>query len=219
VNSPALPRERWARMERRLRHALLGVGLEDVETNRVMASFDRAMRHRRQGLPDEDDFRYLHPGRVVLILLSDLEERDPGALEAGALAESRDVALRAEGAPPLPQPDWWGASDGGVAASGTGGDEAPTPEGGGPAAAPGVLSDEELLEALVTASPRIQRLALAEALDQLRHAHLWSEARHRARAAALARGVFLPLAGRAHPILERRLGWWVRKVGPHLAAP
>jgi hypothetical protein len=156
-----------------------------------MAAFDRAMEVRHLLLSSEDDPRYLHPGRVVLILLGDVEEDDPGVLGAGALAESREMELRVGSAPALPLPDW---------GRGFGGE----------------MSDSELLEALITLPTDMQGVAMAEALDQLRHAHLWSDPAHRARAAALGQGVFLPLAPRVHPAMERRLRWWVRRVGPGL---
>jgi hypothetical protein len=178
-------------MARRLRRALRQAGVRDRGEDRVMTAFDRAMEVRHGLLPSEDDPRYLHPGRVVLILLGDVEEDDPGVLGAGALAESRDMELRVESAPGLPFPDW---------GRGLGGE----------------LTDSELLEELVTLPTEMQGVAMAEALDQLRHAHLWSDPVQRGRAAALAEAVFLPLAPRIHPVLERRLGWWVRRVGARL---
>jgi hypothetical protein len=156
-----------------------------------MAAFRRAMGVRHDLLQSEEDFRYLHPGRVVLILLGDLEEADPGLLEAGALSETRELELRADGAPDLPLPDW---------GRGLGGE----------------VPDDELMEALVTLPEDLQGVAMAEALDQFRHAHLWPDRTHRARAAALAEGVYLPLAARVHPILVRRLTWWTRRVGRRL---
>jgi len=148
----------------------------------------------------EQDPAYLHPGRVGLILLQDLEEGNPDVLVAGVCAESRAPALRipaevAEGMfdiaalalwRRLPEVDW-------------------RPEG--------VARDPELLEELVTAEPNVQRIALAEALDQIRHAHLWTRSEDRARAAQFARGVLAPAASRVHPVLERRFDWWVRRVG------
>jgi hypothetical protein len=178
-------------MARRLRRALRQAGIRDRGEDRVMAAFDRAMEARHRFLPSEDDPRYLHPGRVALILMGDVDEDDPGVLEAGVQAETRDVKLRVAGAPALPIPDW-------MAYSGKG------------------LPDEDLLESLVTLPPGMQRVAMAEALDHLRHAHLWADPAQRGRAAALAERVFLPLAPRVHPVLERRLEWWVRRVAPGL---
>jgi hypothetical protein len=162
---------------------------------RVLESFDRAMDHRHRLLPSEEDFRYLHPGRVVLILADDLGDRQAGVLSRGALAETRNLELRAAGAPDLPLPSWGGGSK-----------KADEPR----------LADDELLEALLNAPPDIQRVSLAEALDQVRHAHLWSDPRDQACAASVAEAVLLPLAARVHPVLERRFGWWVRRVGGRL---
>jgi hypothetical protein len=178
-------------MARRLRRALRQEALGDDEEARVIQAFQRAMEIRHRLLPSEDDPRYLHPGRVALILLGDLKETASGVLEAGVLAETRDLDLGAQGAPQLPIPDW-----------GLGGGRE--------------LTDDDLLEALLTLPPGERRVAMAEALDHLRHAHLWPSRGQQARAAALAEGVFLPLAPRVHPVLERRLRWWVRRVGPRL---
>jgi hypothetical protein len=154
-------------------------------------------------LPSDQDPAYLHPGRVVLILIQDLDERDPDLLSAGALAESRQPELRvsakvAEHAlgpdgyavwRALPPMNW----------SATGG-----------------ATDGEVLEALVTADDSVRRIALSEALDQLRHAHRWESGDERARAAELAREVLAPAATRTHAGLERRFNWWIRRVGESL---
>jgi hypothetical protein len=150
------------------------------------------------------DPAHLHPGRVALILLRDVGEVDPDVLAAGILAESRDVRLRVTGESAeevlgarafrfwerLPELDWTAAPD------------LPAAEDG----------DGELLEALVTAEPAVQRIALSEALDQIRHAHLWAGAEERARAARVAGAVLAPAATRVHPVLARRFDWWVRRV-------
>jgi hypothetical protein len=65
----------------------------------------------------------------------------------------------------------------------------------------------------------LQRIILAEALDQLRHAHLWSSVAERKRAVAIARRVLHPLATRVDEVLARRYGWWLRRVGPALERP
>lgn len=189
MSREALPGERRERMRRRLATSLRGAGVADGE---VLEAFDRAMHPRDRLLPSEDDFRYLHPGRVVLILLDDVGERDARELARGALAETLDPELRSPGAPELPLPAW----------SGQAGDEA--------------LAGSRLMEALLELPPGLQRVAMAEALDQVRHAHLWAEASDAARAAALAEEVFLPLSRRVHPGLERRFAWWVRRVGRRL---
>jgi (p)ppGpp synthase/HD superfamily hydrolase len=54
----------------------------------------------------------------------------------------------------------------------------------------------------------VQRIALAERLDQLRHAHLWPDPERRRRAHQEALSVYSPLAERASPKLARRYAWW-----------
>jgi hypothetical protein len=160
-------------------------------------------------LPSDQHPAFLHPGRTVLILLGDFEEYDPRLLAAGALAESRDLELRLSpevasealeteaGAfeiwESLPSIQWHSSGN------------LPTSD-----------VDAALLEELVLAPGEVQRVAMAEALDHLRHAHLWESSEERRRAATLAREVFEPLSSRVHPTLERRLRWWLRRVSPKL---
>lgn len=153
-------------------------------------------------LPSDHHPGFLHPGRTVIILLGDLEVNDPVLLAAAALAESRDLRLRVpsdsargvlEGEvgafelwKSLPEIDWLGSND--------------------------TVNDAALLEELVTVPREIQRVAMAEAMDHLRHTHLLESVVEQRRAATLAREVFGPLAPRVHPTLERRLNWWLRRV-------
>jgi hypothetical protein len=166
-----------------------------------------------RALPSDQHPAFLHPGRTVLILLGDLDETDPRLLSVGALAESRDLdlqlspdvareALRGEeGAfelwAGLPSIRWRDGAN-------------PSDSDANPD------TDAALLEELVLAPQEVQRVAMAEALDHLRHAHLWESAAERKRAADLAREVFEPLSSRVHPTLERRLRWWLRRVSPGL---
>jgi (p)ppGpp synthase/HD superfamily hydrolase len=178
----------------------------------LRAALRAAMQARENGshaLPSDQHPTFLHPGRTVLILLQDLDETDGSVLAAAALSESRDTSLRVAPAiarelldekgfstwNSLPVVDWQGE------AHGTGSDRGP--ENG----------DRELLEALVTADVPVAKVALAEALDHLRHAHLLTERNERVRAALLAERVYAPVAERVHPVLERRLNWWTRRVG------
>ena len=115
-------------------------------------------------------------------------------LFAAAPAETTD-AIASNLTPPEHVMEWWSAL--------------PEPDWRG-SGSPG---DEELLERFVTAPEVVLRVGLAEALDHLRHAHLWEARRERVRARELAERVFGPLAPRAHPVLERRFQWWIRRVG------
>ncbi|MEX2295320.1 MAG: hypothetical protein WD804_03285, partial [Gemmatimonadota bacterium] len=90
------PGARGQRMEERLVRAASERGVSEPGLERVVKAHRAAMALRDSPfstLSSDQDPAYLHPGRVVLILLQDLEEGDPDALAAGALAESRDPAL------------------------------------------------------------------------------------------------------------------------------
>lgn len=159
---------------------------------------------------------FLHPARTVLILLDDLAERDGWMMSVGALAESRDLQLRvpdetvrelflgsrppgSEAGPGITTAGralaWWEAL--------------PVPDWRGS----GTPRDDDLVELLVSAPEAVLRLVLVEALDQLRHAHLWESRAERIRARELTERVFEPLAPRAHPVLDRRFAWWLRRIG------
>lgn len=203
---------RGRRMGERVLRTARKAGLGPAEVEGVSRAYRIAMAPRdpdRGGLPSEDHPAYLHPGRTALILLEDVGERDPEVIAAGILAESRDLRLRVEPRDvealglakagvwwsALPAPDWGDARD----------------------------SDRDLalLEALVVAPVPVQRIVLAEALDQVRHAHLWRSRAQRRRARELVEGVFGPLAPRVDPVLDRRFTWWRRRVAPGIerAAP
>jgi hypothetical protein len=206
VSQLLIPRAR--RMEERVLRAANEAGAAPGALPLLGRAYRAAIGPRESGegaLASDHDPAFLHPGRTVLILASELGEADAEVLAIGAVAESRNLEFRlspgqvSELLGPaggsrwrdLPEIGWEGRGEEGV---------------------------EELLEALVTADPLVQRIALAEALDQLRHAHLWSSAAERARAAVLAEKVFVPVAPRAHALLDRRFRWWSRRVGPALAA-
>jgi (p)ppGpp synthase/HD superfamily hydrolase len=132
----------------------------------------------------------LHPGRTALILLLDTAERRAGVLAAALLAESERPELAA-------------ARHDVVRELG--------PEGAEAVAVLDALPDprsDDLAESLLLAPEDVQRVALAERLDQVRHAHLWNDP-ERARAAhRKAVDVYAAIAERVHPKLARRYDWW-----------
>jgi hypothetical protein len=141
----------------------------------------------------------------VLILLEDVAEIDPRVLAVGALTESRrdELRLDSERVERLLAPSQVRMrSTLGDLSEGTQWWRALPPLGW-----------------VVTAPPPVQRIALAEALDQIRHAHLWSSLEDRRRAVAIARRVMHPLATRVDDVLARRYDWWLRRVGPALEQP
>jgi len=206
---------RALQMADRVANATALLGAESESVSYVLRAYAGAMERREgSGLP-EDDPDFLRPGRTVLILVEDVRENDPRVLAVGALAESRRDELRLEpdevarllasGGDPAEELEWWRA----LPALGWKG----VPSEG---QADEWSYDERLLEDLVIAPPPVQRIALAEGLDQIRHAHLWSSPADRQRAAAIARRVLHPLATRVDETLARRYGWWLRRVGPAL---
>lgn len=202
--------ERARRMADRVVEALARAGLDAGEAERVRIAYADAIRWREAAASALDSDRhpaFLHPGRTVLILADDVVESNPAVLAAAALTETRDRPLR------VPDDRATGEDE---EALGWRREVPPVPwraEEGGPDGVDG------LLEALVTGPVEVQRIVLAEALDHVRHAHLWTGEEERARAAELTSRVFVPLAARVDTTLSRRYRWWERRVGSVLARP
>ncbi|MEJ2540567.1 MAG: hypothetical protein P8188_11455 [Gemmatimonadota bacterium] len=190
---PVFSGERATQMAGRLHRTAVRRGVSDPGL--VTEAFRWAMQPRQARLDDDHDPRFLHPGRTALILMDDAGITDPVTLAAAVFAETEapELAWSPETVP--------GASDPRL-------DEALTLA----RAIPLPKDDEGLTEALVTARDPIAVVALAEYLDQLRHLRAWASPETiRARGETAAR-VLVPVAGRVDPALERRLGWWVRRV-------
>jgi (p)ppGpp synthase/HD superfamily hydrolase len=180
------------------RHELMGASvasaarshrLEAESVQRVVQAYRLAMEPRVAMIEDDHDPAYLHPGRTVLLLLQDVGPLGVEPLCAAALHESEDVELR-------------------VAI-----DSVRRELGGSVAKTISSLplpGDERLLEDLVTLPEPHLLVALAERLDQLRHAHLrddrawWREIYEEAAA------VWVPVAERTHPRLADRFRHWKR---------
>ena len=54
------------------------------------------------------------------------------------------------------------------------------------------------------APEEVQRIALAERLDHLRHAHLWTDRARQRAAHDVALRIYAPVAERVHPTMARR---------------
>ena len=191
--------ERAGKMVGRVQRRLRRSGVEPAVAGRILAVVDAALDHRCDLVDDDHDHRLLHPARTVLVLMDDHGVVDPFLLKAGAALETRfpDMALPGErriglGMEPgpldrLPDPGWSGDED-----------------------------DAGLLEELVSLDPGVLTVALAEALDQIRHLHVEPGRPALGRGAVLARDVYRPLAHRVDPDgagLARRFDWWLRRVG------
>jgi hypothetical protein len=195
TSAPAPAGARWGRMAARLARTLGRHGLDDDGVARVLEAHGRAGVHRATLLPpDEDDPRWLHPGRNVVILLEDAEVSDPGWLALGA---GVDLAH-----PHLMEP---GVREG-LAAR-----ELCLPGAGS--------ADAEWLAELVTMDRPALCVVLADALDRARHLHLEPASGERASEAERVCRLFLPLSERVGGTLARRFRWWCARVAPALAAP
>src|SRR5690606_36263153 len=143
-------------------------GIDDAGAARIVAAFETTMRPRVEKLDDEHHIDYLHPGRTTLILLDDLQLREPGLIAAGALLESLHPELRV------------GSEDAEAVALVA---RVPTPDRAG----------ELLLEDLLAAETEVRLIALAEWVDQIRRLHLRAPALW-APLYELTSEVYLPIA-------------------------
>jgi hypothetical protein len=164
-------------------------GLSDSETGRLEAAFRLAMIPREAHLPDDHDPAFLHPGRVILILLRDAGVTELDSLQVGALLESRDPLLRVAR-------DVIEAEFGGAVAEARSAVPAPGADG--------------LAERLVTLEPALATAALAERLDHLRHEHLREPVTPWRALADEVALVWLPVAERTSEPLARRYRHWLR---------
>lgn len=197
---------RWHRMSARLAVALDRAGLGAVR-GAILEAHDQAGAWRASRLPpDEEDPRWLHPGRNLLILLTDVGTGPEGVRDPALLALATGLD---RGRPALEAPDVRREA----AARGL-----PLFEGGYGAPSSGE-ADEAWLEAAVLLPDPELHVLLADALDHLRHLHLEPPSDERARVAARAELLLLPLAQRTGGVLERRFRWWCRRVARGLAAP
>jgi hypothetical protein len=177
-------RERAAAMVRRVTLECAAVLAHD-DVARIRAAVTAALAVRDHAIASDQDARYLHPARTVLILLADAACRDADMLAAAAFVESLPG--------PLPRPDASCLSPRARALL----EAVPLPEHGA----------DELLEQLVTADPVVATIALAERLDHARHLHLMTGVPAEPFHAAIE-AVYLPVAARCCPPLARRFERW-----------
>lgn len=169
-------------------------GLDTAAIDVVSHAHVLAMAPRLRALDDDHHPAYLHPGRSVLVQLRDVGPLPPEVLAATAVHETVDEDLRV-------------------------GHEAVRSELGDAVASlvaslppPG---DGRLAERLVTLEEGARLAALAERLDQLRHAHLRPDLDWRALHEE-AGATWLPVAERTHPRLADRYRHWHRAFGRRL---
>lgn len=164
-------------------------GFPAHEVGRVQHALRLAMEPREAALDDDHDPAFLHPGRVALILLGDVETAPPLTVTVGILVESRDPSLRAASARVV---EAFGREVADARAS---------------VPAPGA---SDLAEQLVTLSPEVALAALAERLDHLRHEHLREPVTPWTTLIEEVSDTWLPVAERVSEPLARRYHHWLR---------
>lgn len=189
---------RARRMGASLARAARALGFGEAETELLGRAYALAMEPRVRSLADDHHPAYLHPGRSLLVLLRDVGRVPLEALLTAALHESEDEELRVESARVRE------AIGEGVAARL---EALPLP------------TDARLVERLVGLDEPGRLAALAERLDQLRHAHLRNDWRERWRSMHEEAGeAWLPVAERTHPRLAQRFRHWHRAFARRLGS-
>lgn len=158
----------------------------------IAAALEAALTVRDSVIEDDHDPRYLHPARTIRIAIADARCDDPLALAAAAFVDSLDASLVPD-VPASLRPHV---------------DAVPVP-GAHP---------EDLLERLVTADPDAAVIALAERLDQARHAHLRHDLDARAIHAEV-RAIYVPAARRVSATIARRFERWADAFERRLILP
>jgi (p)ppGpp synthase/HD superfamily hydrolase len=176
--------DRGRDMTQRVTDSAAKRGLSNADRETIVSALTLVMDLRADALADDHHPAFLHPGRTALVLLDDADVREGTLIAAGCALDSEHRELRV-------QPELLPENVREIVAT------IPVPDGSG----------DELFELLLSADRSVQLVALAERLDYARHLHLTPAGEWR-RFHELAREVYLPVAARAHPLLERRFGWW-----------
>lgn len=182
--APVVP-SRWERMVDRIDRTADRHGVDEVGRGLIERSFRAAMAARLEAISDDHHPEYLHPGRTAAILLDDVGLNEPVALAAACLIDTQRPELESS------HPELLGRVGQDVLDFR---DQVPRP------------GSERLLEDLLGSDARVSLVALAERLDQLRHAHLWGDLDEARLAHVEGSVVYLPVAERTHPLLARRYG-------------
>ena len=165
------------------------VGVNRSGRDLIGRAIETAMAPRLAALDDDHHPDYLHPGRAALILLDDVGLADPVALAAAALLDTRrgDLEVKDRDLTEQLSPDVV-AFRSAVPRSGT----------------------DTLLEDLLASEHEVVLVALAERLDQVRHAHQWDDLPEARAAHEEASEVYLKMAERTDARLATRYAHWCR---------
>ena len=183
------PPSRWELMSDRVERTARAVGVDRSGRDLIGTAIKAAMAPRLAAIDDDHDPDYLHPGRTMVVLLDDVGLADPVALAAACLLDTRRKDLQA--------PD------------------REVTEHVSPAVtafrnAVPRSSSGRLLEDLLACESDVLLVALAERLDQIRHAHLWGNLSEARAAHQEASEIYLKMAERTHAKLAARYTSWCR---------
>ena len=183
---------RSEQMAARVERTAARAGVDCLGRDLIGRAIEAAMSPRLAAIDDDHDPDYLHPGRTVVILLDDVGFADPVALAAACLLDTRRDDLEPS-------------------------DREVTEQ-----VSPAVTAFRNvvprsnsvtLLEDLLASEPDVALVALAERLDQIRHAHLWGDLSEARAAHQEASEVYLKMAERTHARLAARYTSWCRFFG------
>jgi (p)ppGpp synthase/HD superfamily hydrolase len=176
-------------MADRVDRTAAGAGVDRAGRELIAKAMAAAMAPRLAAIDDDHHPDYLHPGRTAVILLDDVGLADPLALAAACLLDTR----RSDFEPSDPQV----TEDVSPAVTAF---RVAVPRSG----------SVTLLEDLLASEPEVVLVALAERLDQVRHAHFWGDRSEALAAHQEAADVYLKMAERANDRLAARYNSWCR---------
>jgi len=179
-------------MADRIDRTAAGVGVDRLGRDLIGKALEAAMSPRLAAIDDDHDPDYLHPGRTALVLLDDVRLADPVALAAACLLDTRRDDLEPS------DPEVTERVSPAVTAFRN--------------AVPRSRS-VTLLEDLLASERDHILVALAERLDQIRHAHLWGDLSEARVAHQEVSEVYLKMAERTHARLAARYTSWCRHFG------
>ena len=183
---------RWEQMADRVDRIAAGAGVDRLGRDLIGKAIEAAMSPRLAAIDDDHDPDYLHPGRTAVVLLDDVGMADSVALAAACLLDTRRDRLE--------------LSDREVT-------EHVSPAVTAFRSAVPRSGSVTLLEDLLASEPNVALVALAERLDQVRHAHLWGDLSEARAAHQEVAEVYLKMAERAHARLAARYSSWCRAFG------
>jgi len=183
---------RWEQMAARVDRTAVAMGVDRSGRDLIGAAIEAARAPRLAVIDDDHHPDYLHPGRTAVVLMDDVGLADPVALAAACVLDTRRNDLE----PPDRE-----VSERVSAAVTAFRNVVPRP------------GSDTLLEDLLASEHDVLLVALAERLDQVRHAHMWGDVAEARAAHEEASEVYLKMAERAHARLAARYSHWCRAFG------